>query len=170
LEILASRSDNLSRENSLLLKELQQQTKNIIQSLRHLSQDLRPATLDRLGLLPALGYLASEVTRLSGIETKVTIQGKERRLGEEVELMLFRITQEALNNIWKHSEARRAEIMLEFHGSDIRVNIETMVRFYLADTMNNLSKDGKLGLAGMKESSADKRTLADPIEPAKARQ
>ena len=134
------------------MKELQQQTKNIIQSLRHLSQDLRPATLDRLGLLPALGYLASETTRLSGIETKVSIQGKERRLGEEVELMLFRITQEALNNIWKHSEARRAEIILEFHGSDIRVNIvDDGKGFILADTMNNLSKDGKLGLAGMKE-------------------
>lgn len=88
-----------------------------ISQLRRLSQDLRPAALDRLGLLSALEWLASDVSEYSGIEIKVNVLGNERRLPEEVELVLFRITQEALRNVWRHSQATRAEITVEFDGA-----------------------------------------------------
>ena len=71
LDALASSSKGLSEETRLRLEELWQQTNNIMQGVRRLSQDLRPAALDRLGLLAALEWLASDVAEYSGIATKV---------------------------------------------------------------------------------------------------
>ncbi len=152
LDVLATKGKELSAENSLLLKELRQETKNIIQSLRNLSQDLRPATLDPLGLLPALENLTSEITKYSGISMKVNVLGTERRLPEEVELILFRITQEALRNVARHSKATMSEITLEFDDQRIRVSVtDNGSGFHVPEKINSLSKDGKLGLVGMLE-------------------
>ena len=92
LDALASGDKGLSEENRLRLEELWQQTDNILRGVRRLSQDLRPAALDRLGLLPALEWLASDVSEYSEIEAKVNIMGEEHRLPEEVSIALFRIT------------------------------------------------------------------------------
>jgi two-component system sensor histidine kinase DegS len=152
IDMLDSRGKDLSLENSLLVKQIRQHTTDIIQSLRQLSQDLRPATLDRLGLLPALRHLASESTKTSRICTKVNTQGTERRLPEEIELVLFRITQEAMSNIWRHSQAINADITLEFSEHKIKVIIKDDGRgFNLPEVLNNSARDGKLGLVGMQE-------------------
>jgi PAS domain S-box-containing protein len=118
LDLLASKGKELSPENSLFLKDLRQNTQNIMSSLRNISQDLRPATLDRLGLFPALGHFASETTNRSGIAIKVNLIGSELPLPEETKLVLFRIGQEALNNIWRHSQANKAEVTLELRAQD----------------------------------------------------
>jgi PAS domain S-box-containing protein len=152
LDILATKGKELSEENSNLLKELRQQTKSIIQSLRNLSQDLRPATLDRLGLLPAIENLTSEITKYSGIDIKVSVLGQEQRLPEEVELVLFRITQEALRNVARHSKATSSEITLEFGEQKVKVNVsDDGEGFYVPEKISDLSKNGKLGLVGMQE-------------------
>jgi PAS domain S-box-containing protein len=154
VDLLSTKGKEISSENRLLLRELQQQTKNIIQSLRHLSQDLRPPTLDRLGLLPALGHLASETTKL-GISTKVSVLGPQRRLSEEVETTLFRIAQEAIRNIWRHSQANRAEITVEFIEKKIKVVISDDGKGFLwPEAKIDLTKAGKLGLVGMQERVA----------------
>jgi signal transduction histidine kinase len=152
LDVLATKGKELSVENSQLLKELRQETKNIIQSLRNLSQDLRPATLDRLGLLSALENLTSEITKYSGIDMKVSVLGAERRLPEEVELVFFRITQEALRNVARHSKATRSEITLEFGEQKVRISVSDDGKgFSVPEKINDLSQDGKLGLVGMQE-------------------
>jgi PAS domain S-box-containing protein len=152
LDALSSGDKGLSEENRLRLEELWQQTDNILRGVRRLSQDLRPAALDRLGLLPALEWLASDVTEYSGIATKVNVVGEERRLPEEVEIVLFRITQEALRNVWRHSGAASAEITVEFDESKTRITISDNGKgFKLPEKIGDLAKDGKLGLAGMQE-------------------
>lgn len=152
LDALASSGKGLSENNRLRLEELWQKTNNIMQGVRRLSQDLRPAALDRLGLLSALEWLASDVSEYSGIEIKVNVVDTERRLPEEVELVLFRITQEALRNVWRHSQATRAEITVEFDESKTRVTVSDNGKgFNLPQTIGDLARDGKLGLAGMQE-------------------
>jgi len=152
LEALTSGVRGLSQDKSLLLEELWQQTNNVIQGVRRLSQDLRPAALDRLGLLPALEWLASDVAEYSGIAIKVNTLGTERRLPEEAELVLFRITQEALRNVWRHSEATRTEVIVEFDESKTRITVSDNGKgFNLPKTIGDLARDGKLGLAGMQE-------------------
>ena len=152
LETISQKNKELSPESISLLQELREQTKNVIQSVRHLSQDLRPATLDRLGLLPALDHLASEITGYSAMTTRVRVVGKEVRLTEEVGLMLFRIAQEATRNALRHSQATQAEIVVEFNEQKIRMSINDNGRgFYLPSNISDLSQKGKLGLVGMQE-------------------
>ena len=152
LDALTSDDKGLSENNHLRLEELLQQTNNIMQGVRRLSQDLRPAALDRLGLLAALEWLASDVKEYSGIATKVNVIGSERRLPEEVELVLFRITQEAVRNVWRHSQATKAEITVEFEQSKTKITVSDNGNGFTPPQMiGDLAKDGKLGLAGMEE-------------------
>ena len=152
LDTLTFGDKGLPEDSRHRLEEIWKQTDDIIREVRRLSQDLRPAALDRLGLLPALEWLASEVTEYSGIVTKVNILGKQRRLPEEVELVLFRITQEALRNVWRHSQASKAEIKVEFEESKTRITVsDDGEGFNLPDKIGDLARDGKLGLAGMQE-------------------
>jgi signal transduction histidine kinase len=152
LDSFSSRPEGLSNEEKLLLERLWQQTTNIIDGVRRLSQDLRPAALDSLGLLPALEWLASEVERHSGIRVEVKTQGTEQRVAPEAGLVLFRIAQEALRNVWRHSQATKAEVMVAFRESKVRITITDNGKgFHLRGSIGDLAKDGKLGLAGMQE-------------------
>jgi PAS domain S-box-containing protein len=158
LVVLSRQLDSLTSNKDLpeplrhRLEEIWQQTNSIVSGVRRLSQDLRPAALDRLGLLPALEWLASDVSGYSGIEIKVNVVGEARRLPEEIELVLFRITQEALRNVWRHAHARHAEITVEFDENRTRITVhDNGEGFKLPDKIGDLARDGKLGLAGMQE-------------------
>ncbi len=152
LDLIASGDRGLPEESRRHLEELREQVNNTMKSVRRLSQDLRPAALDRLGLLPALEWLASEAADYSGISIKINILGTERRLPEETELVLFRITQEALRNVWRHSQATEADIEVEFDKNKTRITISDNGKgFDLPEKIGDLARDGKLGLAGMQE-------------------
>jgi PAS domain S-box-containing protein len=152
LDALATSSNGIPETAKKRLEELWQQTDNILQGVRRLSQDLRPAAIDRLGLLPAVRWLAEEVTKYSGVATNVHILGKEHRLPEEVAIALFRIIQEALRNVWRHSGATSAKISVEFTENKTKITIRDNGKgFTLAGNIGDLAKHGKLGLAGMQE-------------------
>ena len=152
LDELASTPRGLSKDKRAALEDLRQQTNSVMEGVRRISQDLRPPTLDRLGLLPALEWLAANVSRGSGIEVKVQTRGAGRRLSSDVELLLFRIAQEALNNVWRHSGATRAEVAVEFEDNKARMTIRDNGKgFDLPDSVSDLTRHGKLGLAGMQE-------------------
>jgi PAS domain S-box-containing protein len=153
IEEVADNINKLQKHDiSRRLDELYEQTNNIMQGLRRLSQDLRPAALDRLGLLPALEWLATNIEEYSGLDATVKVIGVERRLSNEVELVLFRIVQEALRNVWKHAQATKASIIVEFENNRIRTLIEDNGNgFHLPYSVNDLPRSGKLGLAGMQE-------------------
>jgi PAS domain S-box-containing protein len=151
LDALATDKD-LPEPTRLRLEEIWQQTDNILQGVRRLSQDLRPAAIDRLGLLPAIQWLASEVSNYSGVATKVNVTGKEHRLPEEVAITLFRIIQEAMRNVWRHSGATSAEINIEWFDKSTKVTVSDNGKgFKLPGKVGDLAKHGKLGLAGMQE-------------------
>jgi len=152
LDALATDDQVLSRENRALLEDLWHRTDSILQGVRRLSQDLRPAALDRLGLVPAVEMLASEVTRHSNIVTRVNLQGREHHLREEVAIALFRITQEALRNVWRHSGATGADITIEFTDGRTRISVSDNGKgFQVPEKISDLARQDKLGLAGMYE-------------------
>jgi signal transduction histidine kinase len=151
LDALSS-DKGVSEENRHRLEELWQKTDDILKGVRRLSQDLRPAALDRLGLLPALEWLASNVTEYSGIATRVNVVGEERQPPEETAVAIFRIVQEALRNVWRHSGATSAEITVEFDNNKTRITItDNGQGFELPDNLGDIAKNGKLGLTGMQE-------------------
>jgi PAS domain S-box-containing protein len=148
----AASGRGLPEDKRLLLESLRQQTTSIMDGVRRMTQDLRPSTLDRLGLLPGLEWLANDMSRYSGIVTKVNVTGQGRRLPPDVELMLFRIAQEALRNVWRHSQATEAAVTAEFYDKRVVVTIRDNGKgFRVPDTVGDLARDGKLGLTGMHE-------------------
>ena len=152
LDALASNDKGISDDNRTRLEELRQQTNNIMLGVRRLSQDLRPAVLDSLGLLATLEWLASDLTDHFGISIGVAVLGSERRFSSEVELLLFRIAQEALRNVWRQSEASRAWITVEFGNDKTVLAVKDNGKgFELPKRVGDLAGVGKLGLAGMEE-------------------
>ena len=152
LDSFTSTANHLSEQDLSYLEELRQHTDRILGGVRRFSQDLRPSVLDDLGLLPALEWLASDLTQHFGIDIAVGVLGSLRRFPPETELILFRIVQEALRNVWKHSEASRAWVAVEFGDDKTVLTITDNGKgFKLPERIEDLASGGKLGLAGMQE-------------------
>ncbi len=152
IDEIVSGDRGISEYKKILLENLRDQIESIIQDIRRLSQDLRPPALDTLGLIPALEGLASDIEKHSGINVNVTVCGAVRRFPSEVELILFRIVQEALRNVWRHSSATNAEVVVEFDTGETRITIRDNGRgFEVPDMVGDLLRDGRMGLAGMQE-------------------
>jgi len=152
LENCAAAIKSLPEAERLRLEKLREYTGSLIQGLSRLGQSLRPPALDHLGLVPALEWLANDVAGQSGIAINVNVLGKPRRLQEDVETLLFRIAQEALNNVWHHSAAAKAEMTIEFGESAARISVNDNGRgSHLPKALSDLARDGKLGLTGIQE-------------------
>jgi signal transduction histidine kinase len=80
------------------------------------------------------------------------VKGTQRRFPPEIELVVFRIAQEALRNVWKHSGAAKARLALEFRDDKAVLTVEDEGKgFYLPERTADLTMAGRLGLAGMQE-------------------
>lgn len=103
----------------------QEVAKQIVTDLREISSRLRPSILDDLGLASALEWLVDGLEKRSGIRAKFTLHNFEEddRVAREVELVVFRVTQEALNNIVKHSKATSVELTLSRKDSNLTLKI-----------------------------------------------
>ena len=156
---LSRRLDNFIRKKHGLapnevffLKDLQAQLNRGVEGVHRFSQALRLSVLDDLGLIPALRSLAKSLQESDGIGTDLKVLGGEGRFSPEVELLLFRIVQEALNNIRRHAQASEAQVVMEFAEDRIKVTISDNGRgFELSGRVGDLPRSGKLGLAGMRE-------------------
>jgi PAS domain S-box-containing protein len=134
------------------LTQLHNLALEIFDGLRCYAQELRPAILDHLGLKAALGWMAENLSREHGIEVSVETLGTECDLSPETKLVLFRIAQEALTNVKKHSEASKASVKLEYGVDKITLTIADNGKgFELPKRLGDLASAGMLGLAGMDE-------------------
>lgn len=156
---LSRQLDNFVRKNQgftpnevLFLKDLQAQLNQGVLGLNRLVQNLRPSLLDDLGLIPALRSLVKDLQESDGLSTDLKVLGPERRFSPEVELLLFRVVQEAVNNIRRHAQASEAQLVIDFAEDRIKVTIKDNGRgFRLLDRIDDFVRSGKLGLAGMQE-------------------
>jgi signal transduction histidine kinase len=152
LDGIVSRNKNLSVQDISLLEALRAQADRTLDGVRRFSQDLRPSVLDDLGLLPALEWLSSDVSQHLDINVEMNVVGSARRFTPEVELLLFRIAQEALRNVWKHSGASKAWVSVEFGNDKTVLTIKDNGKgFKLPESIGGLAATGKLGLVGMQE-------------------
>ena len=145
-------NEHLTPDDVAFLKQMRQQLNDALEGVRRFSQALRPPMLDDLGLLPAVRWLAGETERLTEIEIDFRVAGAERRLPPEVELTLFRAIQEALANVWRHAQASKAEVAVEFGESKVKISVSDNGKgFEPLEIMESLPRTGKLGLAGIEE-------------------
>jgi len=134
------------------MEAMRRQTVEGLESLRRIAQDLRPRILDDLGLTAALEWMTDNLVIPYGIEAQVEVKGKEYELPSEVQLLLFRIAQEALNNIRRHAQATYALVTVEFAAGETTLTIRDNGKgFELKEKIGHMPAIGKLGLAGMQE-------------------
>jgi len=134
------------------LEDIRTQAIEALEGLRRCAQDLRPRILDDLGLVAALEWMAENLAKDYGIDTKVEVAGVEKDLPDESQLLLFRIAQEALSNIRRHANASGAWIRMEFHDDKLFLIVKDNGRgFEIPQRIGDLASVGKLGLAGMQE-------------------
>jgi PAS domain S-box-containing protein len=120
--------------------------------LRRASRDLRPSVLDDLGIAAALRSEAQALTQRSGIVTRLTVTGRQRRIAPEIELALLRITQQALRNVERHSGATAVTVRLAFRRGEVRLTITDDGRgLDHIPTASELLAQGHLGIMGMRE-------------------
>jgi signal transduction histidine kinase len=125
-----------------------------VDDVRRLSRDLRPSILDNVGLLPALRWLAEHTTQESGVRVDIRVNGIEHRLRPEVEMIVFRIAQEALKNVARHSRATKSAVTLDFAASNFKITIEDNGQgFCLPENIGDYAKKGKLGLARIEQQA-----------------
>lgn len=122
-----------------------------VMQMRDVSTELRPAVLDYAGLVPALRDYARQVFGRTGITVRVTDNESSERLPADLELLLFRIVQEALHNCAKHAQASLIQIEIAHDDTNARLVIaDNGVGFALAGLGEDGSTPG-LGLLTMRE-------------------
>jgi signal transduction histidine kinase len=121
--------------------------------IRRLAHELRPVILDDLGLVPALVFLGEGVTRRSDVA--VTVRGStDGRLASVVETTIYRVVQEALANVARHAQARRATVELERTAHAVSCRVRDDGRGF--DPTQEIGGDRRrgIGLEGMRERVA----------------
>ncbi len=135
------------------IDEIQTIAKHIDDGVDFLAWELRPAALDHLGLYAALDKYVKEWSQHSGVMAELISQGLKRaRFNPAIEINLYRIVQEALNNTHKHAQAKRVEVVIEKRGDLIVLIIEDDGKGFNPESKKNRSKG--LGLIGMQERAA----------------
>ncbi len=136
------------------LAEVREQAVKALEGLRATAQGLRPRIIDDLGLVAALEWIAEEMERDQKIQIKVEVKGVDRKMSSETQILLFRIAQEALNNIRKHARASKVVIRLEGRGDTIKMTVtDNGQGFKAPDKIEGMVSAGRLGLMGMHERS-----------------
>jgi two-component system sensor histidine kinase UhpB len=122
-----------------------------LQETRDLSRLLRPAVLDDLGLFPALRWLARTVGSRFSIDVDLELQGADERFDLEIETLAFRVIQEALTNVAKHSGATSATVEVERSADRLRIRVSDPGRGFDPQGALGVEREAGLGLRGMRD-------------------
>jgi signal transduction histidine kinase len=119
--------------------------------LRKLIVNLRPGILDNLGLIPAVRWLIERLNQEGHINAQLSVIGNEKKLPIGPDVTIFRIIQEALNNIREHSNATEAMINLEFQAEKTKLSISDNGKGFELPAEGDLISSKKLGILGIQE-------------------
>lgn len=135
-----------------LIRRAQNLCVNVVDELQRLIHELRPLLLDDLGLIAAIESLIQNNLESLGIKVSFEIVGKKKRLPSELEVTLYRIIQEAVNNIAKHADAGNVIIRVLFMKEHIEVLIKDNGKgFNVEKAMDFTTGLHSFGLLNMKE-------------------
>lgn len=134
------------------LNNLKKIVRDSLQDVRRIIYDLRPMSLDDLGLVPTVSRYASNFSETNGINIKVSSSGNIENLKPIVRLTAFRVIQESLNNIKKHSKASNVTIHLESNDTQTDISIiDDGIGFDTTKKKDSTNIESGFGLFSMKE-------------------
>jgi PAS domain S-box-containing protein len=128
-------------------------TQKTIEEVRSIVKDLRPSILDDLGILATIGWFCREFQNVyAGIRIETTIEVAENKVPPYLKTTIYRIMQEALNNVAKHSQASFVHLQLKKNESHLSLSIQDNGRGFNLDRAMALKTSSRgIGLASMRE-------------------
>jgi signal transduction histidine kinase len=133
-------------------EDLRNNLDEVIEKMRRLSRDLSPSILIDLGLPAALRHLTEEFSKYHDIKLSLKMGHIKNQFTAEEEINLYRIFQEALNNIVKHAQATRIEITIKKHGGQVSFRVHDNGRgFYRDHILSQDTSSRGLGLTAIEE-------------------
>lgn len=159
LTIMQLEFDEISRNRSsaVRVKEGIENLKGLASSvgieINRLAWEIRPTSLDDLGLQTAVEQFLQEWRERSDLSFELQLMLNDRRLPPPVETTLYRVLQEAINNVVKHAEARRVGVILEASEREVSLIVEDDGRGFVWDEQV-ASSSSRLGLLGIRERLA----------------
>lgn len=134
------------------LQQLKELVRLSLQDVRKIIFDLRPMTLDDLGVVPALRTFLKDYQSKTGIETDFSVFGNDRRYDSAFEVAIFRIVQEALTNVSKHAGASRVWVKVETTGGrEIKLQVKDDGAGFQPDKVTPGVAGSRFGLVAMRE-------------------
>jgi signal transduction histidine kinase len=154
LKTLNNSSGNGGNGSASLQKslfQLQKLTERLVEEAHHLAWELRPAALDDLGLETAISNYVEKWSERNSIPLDFHSSLGKLRLPPPVETAVFRIVQEALTNVFKHAQATRVSVMLEYRYDELLIIVEDNGCGFQLDVPLSVKEPGGLGLVGIRE-------------------
>jgi two-component system, NarL family, sensor kinase len=149
LDQLTKNEDALGADSRMAIAELSDSLRKVETETRTLSYVLHPPLLDELGLAAALGWYVEGFTKRTGLEVDTDMPKSIPRLSSETETALFRVVQESLTNVLRHSGSSRASVRISMQVDCMQVSVKDEGKgFDFRKTSSNGSRSG-VGLAGM---------------------
>ena len=133
------------------IEEISAEATQAIEETRAISYALRPFQLDRLGLSKAIQAMLTKVARASGIELRAAIEDIDDAFPEDMRINFYRIVQEGLNNMVKHSHATQGTVTAHRTKSSVVLTISDNGRGLASEPRNPKSGAGGFGLTGIRE-------------------
>lgn len=132
------------------VQELRVLTAQALEEVRRVALDLRPTILDDLGLGPALSWRVDELNKVDGLSAAIKLEGGDARLPREIELVLYRVGQEALSNVARHAAAKQVSVLLQRRPDQIVLTVSDDGHGF-DPTVASCEEGHGLGLLGMRE-------------------
>jgi len=149
LELRALDQALSEKDRKAAISRLKQAIANEMETLHSLAVELRPRVLDELGLVPAIEMYVQNFEKRHGIQTTLTILGTaDVRVDPCLETCVYRIVQEGLTNIAKHSKATKASVFLDWRKQTIRGGIEDNGEGFVPE---NIDVANQMGIYGIRE-------------------
>ncbi len=135
------------------MEGLKDTVRNTLKDIRKIIYDLRPMSLDDLGLVPTLRRFLSEFSDETGIQTEIQTTNKADEVEKIIQLALFRLVQEVTNNIRKHAQAKKVDVNLNFGTKYLQLDIQDDgIGFDVEATLEKCRTEGShYGLLGQIE-------------------
>jgi two-component system sensor histidine kinase UhpB len=139
-------AENGSEADRARMAAIAAQLHDTLDEIRRISRELRPEALDDLGLVNALIALSSRVARQGGIRVERDLGAQLPELSEDVELVVYRVAQEALTNVLRHADASRCLVRLSMQGEELTLEV-------VDDGVGMPARPGgeTIGIEGMRE-------------------
>jgi two-component system NarL family sensor kinase len=139
------------RELVELVDNIKELTRQCTQKIRSASYLLHPPLLQEAGLIPAISWLAEGFAERTGIRVNVRISSKLGRLAEMAELAIFRVVQESLSNVIRHSNNKIVDIRLSRRTGNIELSVSDRGRQQRGAAIVDPVRSHGVGIAGMRE-------------------